>query len=232
LTTIFRRRKIFLVFEVYFSWGPLDGLGYSALIGGGEFAEAGYGGGDDFEGFVDLFLCGEAGEGESDAGSGAGGRETHCGEDVRGFGGAGLAGGASADGEALEVEGDDEGFGFEVIEVEVAGVGDAWCVAAVDAGLVDLGEDALFEAVAEGGEFDGAVGVEPGGGEFCGFAEADDAGYVFGAGAALALVRAAVEHGGETDVAADEENADAFGRVDLVAGEGEEVDVLEWAFGA
>ena len=97
------------------------------LVGGGEFAEAGYGGGDDFEGFVDFFLGGEAGEGEADAGAGAGGGEAHGGEDVGGFGGAGLTGGASADGEALEVEGDDEGFGFEVVEVEVAGVGDAGC---------------------------------------------------------------------------------------------------------
>jgi hypothetical protein len=109
------------------------------VVGGGEFAEAGYGGRDDFEGFVDLFGGGEAGEGEADAGSGSGGGETHGGEDVRGFGGAGLAGGASAGGDALEIEGDDEGFGFEVIEVEVAGVGDAGGVAAVDTGLVDLG---------------------------------------------------------------------------------------------
>jgi hypothetical protein len=41
-----------------------------------------------------------------------------------------------------------------------------------------------------------------------------------------------VEHGGETDVAADEEDPDAFGRIDLVAGEGEKVDVSERAFGA
>ena len=68
-------------------------------IGGGEFAEAGYGGGDDFEGFVDLFLGGEAGEGEADAGSGAGGGKAHCSEDVGGFGCTGLASGASADGE-------------------------------------------------------------------------------------------------------------------------------------
>ena len=101
--------------------------------------------------------------------------------------------------------------------------------AAVDSGLVDLGEDALFEAVAEGGEFGGTVGVEPRVREFSGFAEAYDAGYVFGSGAALTLVGAAVEHGSEADVAADEEDADAFGGVHLVAGEGEQVDVLERA---
>ena len=78
----------------------------------------------------------------------------------------------------------------------------------------------------------GSVVGQPGLREFGGFAEADDAGYVFGAGAALALVRAAVEHGGEADVAADEESADALGGVDLVAGEGEEVDVFEWTLGA
>ena len=49
------------------------------MIGGGEFAEAGYGGGNDFEGFVDLFFGGEAGEGEADAGSGAGGGKAHRG---------------------------------------------------------------------------------------------------------------------------------------------------------
>ena len=125
----------------------LGGLGLFALIGGGQFAEAGYGGGDDLESFVDLFLGGEAGEGEADAGAGASGWQAHGGEDVGGFGCAGLAGGASTNGDALQVEGDDEGFGFEVIEVEVAGVGDAWCSGSVDSGLVDLGEDALFEAV-------------------------------------------------------------------------------------
>ena len=70
-------------------------------IGGGEFAEAGHRGGDDFEGFVDLFLGGQAGEGEADAGSGASWGKAHGGEDVRGFGRAGLTGGASADGEPL-----------------------------------------------------------------------------------------------------------------------------------
>ena len=49
------------------------------MIGGGEFAEAGYGGGDDLEGFVDLFGGGEAGEREADAGAGAGGRQPHRG---------------------------------------------------------------------------------------------------------------------------------------------------------
>jgi hypothetical protein len=78
----------------------------------------------------------------------------------------------------------------------------------------------------------GALLSDPDVCKFGGFAEADDAGYVFGSGAALALVRAAVQHGGEADVLADEEDADAFGGVELVTGEGEEVDVLKRTFGA
>ena len=85
----------------------LDGLGFGATPRGGEFAQAGYGGRDDFEGFVYFFLSGQAGEGEANAGSGAGGCEAHGGEDVGGFGCAGLTGGASAYRDAFEVEGDD-----------------------------------------------------------------------------------------------------------------------------
>ena len=201
-----------------------------------QVAEAGYGGGNEGEGAVDLFGGGEAGEGEADAGAGAGGGEAHGGEDVGGLGGAGLAGGASADGEALEVEGDDQGFGVDVIEVEVGGVGDARGAGAVDAGVGDCSEEALFEAVAEGGEvcWDRCgVGLsQPCVGEFGGFAEGYDAGDVFGAGAALALVGAAVEERGEADVAADEEDAGALRGVHLVAGDGEQVDVLERGLGA
>jgi len=45
-------------------------------------------------------------------------------------------------------------------------------------------------------------------------------------------VTATVEHGGEANVAANEEDADALGGVDFVARDGKEVDVLERAFGA
>ncbi len=90
----------------------------------------------------------------------------------------------------------------------------------------------MFEAVAEGGQLVGAFGGEPLLGYFGGLAEAYDGGYVFGSGAALALVGAAVHHWVQADVAADEEDTDALGRVHLVAGDGEEVDVLERAVGA
>ncbi len=114
------------------------GYGFGFGVGGGEIAQVGYGCRNQREGLIYFFLGGELREGEADAGSGAGGREAHGGEDVGGLGGSGLAGAASADGEAFEVEGDDEGFGFDVIEVDVGGVGDAWCASAVDACFVDL----------------------------------------------------------------------------------------------
>ena len=88
-------------------------------------AEAGYGGGDDGEGAVDLFGGGEAGEGEAQAGAGFCGAEAHGEQNVRGLGGAGLAGGAKAGGDALHVERDEKGFGVDVVEAEVGGVGGA-----------------------------------------------------------------------------------------------------------
>ena len=111
----------------------------------------GHGDGDEFEGVVYFFFGGEFGEREADTGSGSGGGEAHGREDVGRFGCAGLAGAASADGEAFEVKGDNEGFGFDVVEIDVCGVRYARGSRAVDACFRDLGEDALLEAFAEGG---------------------------------------------------------------------------------
>ncbi len=147
-----------------------------------------------------------------------------------GLGGAGLAGGAGAEGEAADVESDEEGFGVDAGEGEAGGVGQAGLGRAVDGGTGEGGEEGLLEAVAKGGEGGGAVagilggGVEPGGGEAGGVAEADDAGDVLSAGAALTLMRTAEVHGAEGEAAADEEGADAFGAVHLVGGEAEEID--------
>ena len=66
-------------------------------------------------------------------------------------------------------------------------------------------------------------------GEFGGAAEGYDAGDVLGAGAALALLRASVEQRRDVDAAADEEDAGALRGVHLVAGDAEQVDVLERA---
>lgn len=123
-------------------------------MGGANFlsegAEAGYGGGDEGEGSVDLVGSGEAGEGEAEAGVGFGGGEAHGEEDVGGLGSSGLAGGAEAGGDALHVEGDEEGFGIHCVEAEVGGVGRAVLGGTVDVSSGNGGEEALLEAVAEG----------------------------------------------------------------------------------
>ena len=183
--------------------------------------------GDDGEDVVDVGAGGGFEEAEAEAGAGAVFVEGHGHEHMAGLGGSGVAGRAAGDGDALEVEGDDEGFAFDVIEPEIGGVGDAGngfagYGGAVDARAGDL-EQAGFEAVAEGGEaLHGAV-FERVLGEFNGLGEADDAGDVFRAGAAAALVAAANEEGVERGSAADVEGSDALGSVELVGADGEQM---------
>ena len=114
-------------------------------------AEAGYGGGDEGEGAIDLCGGGEAGEGEAKAGASFGGGEAHGEQDVRGLGGSGLAGGSEAGGDTLHVERDEEGFGVDAVEAKVSGVGGAVLGGSVDVGIGDGSEQAGLEAVAEGG---------------------------------------------------------------------------------
>ena len=78
------------------------------------------------------------------------------------LGGSGLAGGSEAGGNPLHVERDEQGFGVNAVEAEVGGVGGAAGGGAVDVGVGYGGEEALLEAVAEGGEFIGGFGGEPG----------------------------------------------------------------------
>ena len=193
--------------------------------------QAGDGGGDDVECAVDLVGSGEAGEGEAQAGAGLGRGESHGEEDMRGLGGAGLAGRAEAGGDALHVERDEECLGVDAVEAQVGGVGRAvgglGSTRTIDVRVGDCGEQALLETVAQGGELLWSVGVEPCEGEFGGAAEGDDAGDVFGAGSALALLRSPVEERRKMHVFADEEDACALRGVHLVAGDGEDVDVLE-----
>ena len=59
--------------------------------------------------------------------------------------------------------------------------------------------------------------------EFGGFAEANDSGNVFGAGAAVAFVMAAVKLRSERRAGADVERADALGAINFVRGDGEQI---------
>jgi len=82
----------------------------------------------------------------------------------------------------------------------------------------------LFQSIAEARHPRG-IFFERDASEFRGFAEANDAGDIFGAGAEATLVVAAVEKLAEARAALDEERADAFGSVELVAGEREQIEL-------
>ena len=69
-------------------------MGGGLLIGGGEFAELGDGGGDGFESVIDFRFGGVAAEAETDAGAGFVGSEADGGENVRRFDGTGGTSGA------------------------------------------------------------------------------------------------------------------------------------------
>ena len=113
-----------------------------------ERTKAAYGCGDDFQSAVDLFGGGEAGERKTQAGVGFGRAESHGQQDVGGFGGSGLTGGAEAGGDALYVQCDEEGFGVDAFEADVGGIADARCQCCVDVGVGDGGEEGGFEVVA------------------------------------------------------------------------------------
>ena len=194
------------------------------MVGGRELAELGYGGWDDFEGGGDFGFGGVAAEAEADAGASFGSGKTDGGEDVRGLNGAGRAGGSSGAGETFKIKSDDEGFAFESGKKDVGGVGCARNIGRVDVGIGDAGEDTLFESVAEADDARG-VFFEREACEFGGFAEADDAGNIFCAGAEAALVMATVEKLAEARAALDEERANAFGRIELVAGNGKKIEL-------
>ena len=76
-------------------------MGGGLLIGGGEFAELGDGGGDGFERVIDFGFGGVAAEAETDAGASIFGGEADGGEDVRWFDGAGRAGSAGGNADAF-----------------------------------------------------------------------------------------------------------------------------------
>ena len=87
----------------------------------------------------------------------------------------------------------------------------------------------LLKAVAQS-SLAGRLLGEARGGQVASGAEADDAWDVFGSGAAGSLVTSAELDAFDFDAFADVEGADAFGAVDLVGGEGEEVGVGEGEF--
>ncbi len=124
----------------------------------------------------------------------------------------------------FKVERDDEGFAFDPCKHDVGCVRRARSGGSVHADLRNALEQAAFEFVAQCRD-SVRVAREGIARDFRGFAEADDSGDVFRAGAEAALVMAAVEKLAEARAAADIESADAFWCVELVAREREQIDV-------
>src|SRR5580704_6446426 len=118
------------------------------------------------------------------------------------FDGAGGAGCSCRTGEAFQIERDYKGFAFDAKECEVGGVRRAWGVGCVGEGIRDAGEEFTFELIAEGRDATRVFG-QCESSEVGSFAEADDAGNIFGAGTKAALVMATVEKLAETCAAFD-----------------------------
>lgn len=198
--------------------------GSPSFVGGGELAELGDRGGNDFEGAIDFGSSSVATKTETNAGAGFGGGESNRGEDVRWHdrpGRAGRAGGAS---EALEIESNDESFAFDAGKSDVGSIGSAWASSAVGAGIGDTREKTLLKLVAQSLDTCGVFG-ERETREFSGFTQADDAGDIFRAGTKTSLMMAAKEKLAKVSAALDVNGADTLWGVQLVARERKKIKV-------
>src|SRR6266403_3078990 len=106
----------------------------------------------------------------------------------------------------------------------------------IDKDLVELGFEARTQPVAQRAHLLGLLRHFLLG-QFAGLAEADDTGNIQRAGTHTALVAAAIDNGGKLNArvaATNVERTDTFGSINLVAGDGEQVDIVlldvDWDF--
>src|SRR6266849_2922894 len=119
-------------------------------------------------------------------------------------------------------------FAFYISEAHVQVVGEAVFQRAVDVDLVELGFEAGLQTVAQGAQPD-AFFRHLLLAKLAGLAQADDARHVERAGAHATLVAPAIDDGGELHAriaAANIKRTDALGTIDLVAAQGQQVDVV------
>ena len=205
--------------------GFAGGLGFTVAVGfagrdGAKFV-------DDlrevFEDVIDVVVGVVAAEAETDGAFGEGLFHVHGGEDVAGFDGACGAGGAAGDADVQAIEEEEDTFGFDAVEGDVGGVGEAWFFGAVAGGVGDVAEGEVFEAIAHGADAS-VFFFEMFHGEFGGASEADDVGNVLGAAAVAVFLMAADDVGMELGALLNVEEADAFWGMKFVAGESQEID--------
>ena len=136
-------------------------------------------------------------------------------------GGAGRPGG-----DGHTVHGQHQRFSLHAGEADVEAVGEPALGMPVQVHVVQLGEEPLLEPVPQSGQAPGLFGHDPAG-NLTGLAEAHDARHVEGAGAQPLLVPTAVDlrrHPDPGMALPDVQGADPLGTVDLVRGEGHQVD--------
>ena len=199
-------------------FGPL------ALCSDGHAAQLRHDPRKDFQGLVHLSTRVEAAEGETQAGASVLIVKTHGLEHVRGMHRTRSAGGAAGTADALLIEEHQHAFGVHAVEGEIARVGQPMLTIAVDHDTFDPFEHAILEVVPQHTHLVVLVLHElPR--EFARFAEPDDARHILCAGALPEFLPAANEQWMELRPTVHVEHADAFRAVQLVAGEGEEIDL-------
>jgi seryl-tRNA synthetase len=166
----------------------------------------------------------EAVERDAQGAGGVAGADAHGFEDVGGMQSAGVAGGTGGAGDAGLVEQDEHAGGVDLWQAEGAGGVQAVLATTVNAHAGLGGVDEMLKAVAHGVEAGLRAVVEMLAGEFRRRSEADDAGNVLGAAAALSFLPAADEQWRKARTTADVKRPDALRRVKLVPAEAEEID--------
>ena len=186
-------------------------------------AQAAHGGRQGLEDPVNLGVGGGRAETESNSALDARIGQAERAQDVRGFERARRARRSGRDGDALEVERDDQRFAFDALETDVRGVRHAAIAIAVDHRSRHPLEDAALETISE--RSDSSVGGdETLAGQLRGDTQSDERRHIFSACATAPLLSAACQNRREADAAANPDGAHAFGAAELVRRYGQHVD--------
>src|SRR5712692_332376 len=159
---------------------------------------------------------------EAYAGAGAIGTQSHGGQNVRRLDCARGASCAGRDCQSLQVERNYERLAFDVIEINVGSVRHARSVLSVCTSGFDLAQFP-FEAISCGRHFLVVAAFEGGKRQFGSLAQADNPRDILGSGTARAFMASAVKHRFQQRPLADIQCADTLRRVNLVAGNCQEV---------
>ena len=165
-----------------------------------------------------------AAEGEAQAGAGALRGETHRAQYMGWVHGSGRARGAGGAAHTGLVQKQEYGLGVDALEGDARRIWQSALAIPVDLGVRDGVEDLLFKGIAQ--PADGFVFVgELTACQFSRRAEPDAVRHVFRAGALAMLLAATHEVGVESGPAVHVQDADPLGAMQLVPGDGEEIDM-------